>query len=351
MQVLLLVLGLAAMKWRPSSRPSALLRATIGAAIVSLPLGMLVLGTLHPSTIASAALSLLAFTLLSVAAAIWRRGRPSSVVMTLSGALVLLICADLATGCRMLQSGWMSYSATDGSRFYGIGNEYMGAVIGAIIVLFSCFKAQRIVSAAGPSGDLATVPTEQGPASSAYFLLFTVMTLLMAAPFAGAKAGAIPSAAAPIAVMMMMDRRGRIRPVDMVVAVAAIVFVLAATAMLDMHGSQSHLIRSVTGQGGDGILMVIRRKLGMELRLFRHSPWTFTLLIGASALALIHRQTAKFRYREVITTRTIFTGLWWGASAALLCNDAGVLAAAMIMLYGCAWAFTGLKTTTEGELN
>ena len=54
----------------------------------------------------------------------------------LCGLLLLFLLLDLATGSRLLQSAWMSYSVVEGARFYGIGNEYMGVAIGVACVLF-----------------------------------------------------------------------------------------------------------------------------------------------------------------------------------------------------------------------
>jgi hypothetical protein len=360
-QAVLVIIGFAATAWRPVSwRPaSAFVRRAVGAGIVSLPLGMLVLPSIHPDSPAVAGLCLLVFAMLCVAAAVWRTENAAQVVHILCGALVGLVCIDLATGCRLLQGAWMSYSATDGSRFYGIGNEYMGAVIGALAVLFPAFAAQAKAAAGKPDVGSANLPAKPSTANTVYFILFTLMVLLMTAPFAGAKAGAVLSAGAAGAVMLLMDRRGRIIATDLFVAVLSLLIIIAAAALLDAHSSQSHLIRSITGSGGDAITTVIRRKLGMELRLLRHSPWTLTLIAGAAAMAVLGRRLIRSPRHDQKATRITLNGLWCGAAACAIFNDAGVLAAAMVMLYGCAWAFTvtdALKVkpsevNIQGDLN
>jgi hypothetical protein len=343
----MVLFGLVASKWRPGSRQSTHIRAAAGTAVVCLPIGMLILPVLRPASPAIAVLLLLAFTLVFVAAALRKVERAWVIVMMLSGALIGLILIDLISGCRLLQNGWMSYSAADGSRFYGIGNEYMGAVIGALIVSFALFPSRKASTTAQvESAALSRTPTS-GAANTAYFVLFTALILLMAAPFAGAKAGAIPSATAAAAVMLMMDRRGRIIPADLMNAAAVILLILAVTALVDSNGSHSHLIRSFTGDGGDPITTVIRRKLGMELRLLLHSPWTLTLVVSATSLALLGRKSSSNQKQP--NSKTILTGLWCGAAACLIFNDAGVLAAAMVMLYGCAWAFTVTGSQMEGK--
>jgi hypothetical protein len=101
--------------------------------------------------------------------------------------------------------------------------------------------------------------------------------------------------------------------------------------------------------GGDGILVVMRRKVGMELRLLRHSPWVFTLVVSTCVVALLGRQSMKHRFRRPELMRPALAGLWWGAAASLICNDAGVLAASMVILYGCAWMFTELDPNPDSD--
>jgi len=349
-QVALLVLGFAAARWRPDSALSISLRGAIGAVIASLPLGMLILPTLHPASPLIASLYLLVFELICSGTALRRPQTAAPIVATLSGALVGLICLDLATGCRLLQSAWMSYSAADGARFYGIGNEYMGAAIGAMIVLFPRFAGVTNPSESGAAGshlpggsmNIAAVRTGRGAGRKLYYLGFTVMILLMAAPFAGAKAGSVPSAGAAGAALLLIDRRGRIAAKDLFMAASVLLLILASAVFLDSRGSQSHLIRSLTGSGGDEISVVIRRKLAMELHLVLHSPWMVTLAAAAWVLAAQGRRIMKCR--DPMTARAVLAGLWCGAAACLIFNDAGVLAAAMVLLFGCAWALTPQRT-------
>ncbi len=347
-QVFLLLVGFAASRWRPASRSSAAIRSSIAACIVSLPLGMLVLPAFHLTSPVIASICLFVFSVVCMAFAALLPDKPFMVLTVLSGALITLVLADLLTGSRLLQNAWMSYSAADGSRFYGIGNEYMGAVIGALIILFPTFATRRTARATESDGEAMPVAAVQFKAVILYYLLFATMVLIMAAPFAGAKVGAIPSAGAAAASILLLDRRGRIAPKDLVVACLALLLILTMAAVIDSHGSQTHLIRSITGSGGDSISMVIRRKLGMELRLLKHSPWTVTLIVGAAILALSGRQKARLRFRQPVIARTMRMGLWWGACASLLFNDAGVLAAAQVMLYGCAWSFTALESNPGG---
>src|SRR5207249_11109 len=57
------------------------------------------------------------------------------IAASLLGALIIGLLVDLGTGQRLIQNAWMSYSIIEGARFYGIGNEYAGALLAAALLL------------------------------------------------------------------------------------------------------------------------------------------------------------------------------------------------------------------------
>lgn len=387
-QCLLVVCGLLTLRhprWRR-------IRIGIAIAIVALPLGMLALPIFNPPGQAGAATLLLLFVALCVGIA-WRNLQGSERVFTaLCAALLALIGLDLLTGLHLLHNAWMSYSALDGSRYYGIGNEYMGAVIGAACVLFS--RGSWSVERGSRSGDRESpavppqtegsrgiAPTDEpatpAPATQAeesqafttnhdprttdheprstnhalfpFLLLFMGLLLVMGAPALGAKVGAIPSAGIAFAVALLTAYRGRLILRDLLVILAVPVVLLLGAALLDAHGGQSHFIRALTGEGGGSLLSVLHRKALMERHLLRHSPWSLTLL--ACICALLWIRTTRWRRLFVSpkgpAARAAFAGIVTGAFASLLFNDAGVLAATMVLLYGCAWALLSASSRRE----
>jgi len=325
-------------------------------AVVTLPLAMLLLPTLAfrsptGASVALALASLLVVGLVDQFGSV-RSGRTNPVYL-LSGMLCLVLLLDLATGCHLLQNGWMSYSAAEGSRFYGIGNEYMGAGLGAMLVLFavipwavSHYKSKTIIDTTGKQDALKS-------GYRIYAAVFGVLVLLMVMPFAGAKVGAAPTLGIAGAIIYLAHRKGKFSVRQAVIVAGAIVGLIALAVVVDSHTAHSHLIRAITAEGGDGVRTVIKRKLAMELHLLIHSPWTFTLLISSIVLmGLRKRLAANPGGRDQRSDRAVFAALFGGAVAALLFNDAGVLAAALVTLYGCAWAIlecTNSYTQTQIE--
>ena len=81
---------------------------------------------------------------------------------------------------------------------------------------------------------------------------------------------------------------------------------------------------------------ILRRKLQLEGWLLLHSAWSATLLVAAASLAWIRRTSPQlFASRR---SHAALIGISFGAVACLLCNDSGLTAAALLLLYGWAWA-------------
>lgn len=336
-QLLLTLFGFACLR-APRLRVCA---APCGVLIVALPLGMLVLPPFAPQSIAGAAASLAIWAAAGVAfalAASRNPGRQTLLFQGICAALFTVIFFDLLTGSHLLARAWMSYSVMEGARFYGVGNEYMGATIGAGLVMLAPIMTWR--KRALPGGALLEAA------------LACSMTLVLSAPGFGAKVGALPSAGGAFGALLLAacrDRAGRRGRLLLLLLGAAAFALLALSDLRHAPGTQTHLARALLGAGGDSIAGIVRRKLEMEGYLLLHSPWTLTLLAAAAALVAAKALQPEAKDLEagearcvsderIVREAALRQGLLAGALLSLLCNDAGVLAAALILLYGWAWA-------------
>ncbi len=109
-------------------------------AIVALPLALLLLPYLSfaAASVTGAGIAITIF-LLAFATVAWclypsRRGVPFLLTMLFT-VLLSVLALDLLTGSHLLRQAWMSYSVMEAARFYGIGNEYMGVMIGAACIV------------------------------------------------------------------------------------------------------------------------------------------------------------------------------------------------------------------------
>lgn len=295
--------------------------------VVTVPLGMLLLPLLRPSAPWAAEAWLAALLTVIGLFSMLRPAALHSLFRLLCTLLLLVLIIDLLTDTHLLQAAWMSYSVVEGARFYGIGNEYMGVVIGAACVLFALSRP-RTGMPARPNN-----PTQ----GLEFVVLFVSLTLAMGV--FGAKVGAIPSAGAAFAGTMLYWKRGRLglKEVGGVLLSTALgLGLLAAFDARHAAGDQTHFIRALTGAGGGSLLEILRRKLQLEGWLLLHSAWSPTLLVAAAALAWIRRAFPNpFAYRR---PQAALVGIAVGAIACLLCNDSGLTASSLVLLYGWAWA-------------
>jgi hypothetical protein len=301
-------------------------RAVRGACLVWVSAGGgIVLGGLWAAeSAASAVLSACLFmaALLVVAAV---TGRP---VRTLSAIAVAVMLLDAVSGQRLVRQSFLGYSASAGSRFYGLGNESAGFLLAMALASWSFW--------------LEAAQGNRRRQFSAWILL-AAACLVILLPVFGANLGM--GAAAVLAVMAA--EKGTSRKQALWPAAAGAVFVLAVAAavgfdlIFGVHGV-SHIGRSLHG-GAEGLSYMVARKAVMNLILLRHSPWTLTALAGLAALLILRpRLQSK-------SASAAAGGLLAGAGAALVLNDSGIVAAGVILGMGACVILTEWARTAEQD--
>lgn len=321
--VALLLLGEAVPRWARSLGRGLLLLA------LAAPSASLLLGA-YPDPLPALKFggALLGFTLLvSLLASAGAQGRAGDAV--LAGMVVMLLVADLLLGQRMLHWSPLSYSVSAGARFYGLGNEYAGALLGgALVTAAALLPAPRSESRAG---------------RALLALLLLGLTAAVGWPSLGANFGMALSCALAFLIFAVYLLRHQFSWVDALVLPLALVGLAVIIVVADLFLTQgkavSHvgrLVEEIRAQGPGPLLDAIVRKLSMSFLLLRTSLWT-DLALGALALlvtAIVTRPRALFAAlgeRPWLTPAVISAVV--GAAAAILFNDSGILAAAMVLLY------------------
>lgn len=284
------------------------------AAVIVLPLALLVLPVAQPADLL-AAYAGLAFVLLAAGSLAWLRpawtsGHVSACCLLLAACLAV----DLATGEHLLRQAWMGYSVVEGARYYGIGNEYGGCLLAAGLLL---------VGASLGTGWRAWAPP----------LCLFFLGLLAAAPAAGANLGVGAAICLCACMATFAWVRKRLRPLDILLASVMVALIVAALMVLDAltgtHG-RSHLGQAVVS--GD-LLNAASRKAALNAALLVSSPWSPLLLASAVAFGLTTRLHPRTQRPCVLRA----TGAA-GALALLVLNDSGVVAAACSLSLLAAWS-------------
>ena len=251
-----------------------------------------------------------------------------------------LISADLVTGGSLCRFSIMGYSIMDGSRYYGIGNELMGALIGAIMVSIPLlFGAPRFSRRALQISLLVGL------------LLGTVV---IGAPVLGANTGGAIAVLAAFGLALASTSKKPINPARIALMMVSIAAVLALFAILDSIRSpehQSHLgkaVRLAESGGLSDIGLLIKRKLAMNLLLIRVSVWTKLLAAYVISIMAVLQLGGSAKHITPLSPehRIALVGVVGGTLTALVFNDSGIVAAATCFVY--AWALL-LLTALEAK--
>ncbi len=367
-QIILLVGGLAGLIYR--FKPTVILRPGLYA-LLFFPLALLLAPSLpfFPAGLLYInALALLALTVLLTAGTLlfFRKLLP---LFTFTGILVfVLLTIDLCLGAPLNSRSFLGYDPVGGARFYGLGNEFMGILIGAFILGFGSLFS--LVSR--PEGFCLLgykIPRRPGVVlmTRLFILLSFFVLFLLASPRFGANFGGAVTAGVALAVtlggMLALLRQegysllpGGCRqdkgsgpapflfPQKIILlagfglVTAAFIYFLNtashADAVVSHVGRTWELVRS---HGWQELFNVAQRKMEMNLKLLRYSLWSRVFFLFIFLITLLY-------FYPVGLTRQIFRdepgfklalgGIIAGSLTAFFVNDSGVVAAATTMLYG-----------------
>lgn len=293
--------------------------------LLSWPVMILLFGlALPPSPALSWLVTVAGCVILTAAALLLSRGA-SALALLSAPAAVLLAGSLLCPEQTLLRYTPLSYSAADGARYYGIGNELGGVFLGA--VLFGAMGLWQSTSAAGRG--------LRWPLMGAIILLLGLGRL-------GANFGMTLAAVVAFWVvgLMLLPARSVMRRLWLLALVAAVAVLIGADLL--SHAGSSHIgqaAQQMQHPAQTQLLGIVARKLEMNLKLLQNSLWAYVLaaalgLIIIAALKLDDRFSALLRAQAGM--RVAFLAALAGGIAAFVFNDSGTLAAALCLLYPAA---------------
>ncbi len=252
----------------------------------------------------------------------------------------LVIVGDGLTGTTLISNSALSEYALAGIRFYGIGNEYMGVLIGG--ALLACVGRAGIGGKADQEGvEAASCPAPPllGAGGGAILLWLALVVFVLSFPSFGAKAGGAITATATFVIAW---RRLRGEPVGWkhllgsIIAGFVLVFVWALFSHV-LHLRRTHLETAVgaLGQGRFGYIVgVSLRKIGLAARVALH-PGTVLGLVAFGLLWLAVRWSLWRTIADYLARHRRFDAVWgaglWGCLVAVLFNDSGIVAAILML--------------------
>ena len=294
--------------------------------LMSIPMAYLILTLFHQHTLLGSFLVSWVFAIGITAALFVKKLTVMTKIMLLCLATAILILVDQVTGAILIQGSPLGYDVISGARFYGIGNEYMGILIGAVC------------TGCGAYYDITKNKIVMWP----IYILLAFATVILAHPGIGANVGGTISALVAFACLSILFRERRIRLKHFLfVGVFVTLFITGIFIFDSMRAvnSQSHVGQTASLIKQNGIIelvYIIKRKIAMNIKLFRYTIWTRVFLLSLlSVITLIFRPIGVIRdiaeqhpkVTKALAAATI------GSITALLVNDSGIVAGATAMIF------------------
>lgn len=294
--------------------------------LLAAPLSVLLaplLDPLLPLQAPGARMAIIGLLAAGLASAAWAAGQRDGIgpFAWLSLATVAALVADVILGAPLIKSSILGYDPITGARFYGIGNEYMGVLIGTALV--------------GTGGLLDRFPGRTG-LRWAVLGVYALVSTVLAAPGLGVNVGGTVAAVSGFSVTALLLWRRRLAWRAAFLAMLAVAAVLAAAAWVDVAASvqPSHLGRAalllVRGEL-ETLWNIAVRKVQMNVRLLNWTIWAQVMVVSLAISAVaLHRPGQLIRRLEGRHPHLVRSvrGAVVASLVALAANDSGVVAAA-----------------------
>lgn len=324
MQIVFILLAVAAIFWIKALRRVV---EPLVVSLVTVPLVFLFLGKL-PFTrdIYYFAAAAILIVLVTACFALLFKRRIFYAFVTISCLTLIALNTDILTGTTFIQSSVLGYDPMAGARYYGVGNEYMGIMLGSSIAVAAAFY-------------------ERFPHKHVLFFLtafFAFQCYVIGSPALGAQSDGIITA--PAAYLFTLYLLSNIKMHWGYFAAACGVILAAAAGLLgyELHRPaemQTHLGRTFSHilSGGWGQFWIIAaRKVNMNITLIRYTIWSRVFLVMFAVLSLlVFRPVGALK--QLLRSRTIlvkgFLGIISGALIGLIINDSGIVATSTTCIY------------------
>jgi hypothetical protein len=262
--------------------------------------------------------------------------------------LAIAVVTALIIGLDGLNNGWLElrsfwgYSAATAARFYGVGNEYLGFLLGAYIVAvtLSLAKFRRY---------------------QAQFLwgAWLILALFLFYPVFGANIGG------GITVILGLGMTNFIwlgQPITkkriglLLLALVGVVTLIGTGDILIYGREMSHFgqfISLIRKQGLPIVIELLGRKWQLNLNLITTTGWSYVLIGLLAAVPLLYKRPPQIMADWIGKYPTIAKGLLGSiitSVVALLTNDSGIVTAATVLIFGIDLMFISIiKEMTPHE--
>ncbi|MBU5438388.1 hypothetical protein KQI42_10230 [Tissierella sp. MSJ-40] len=245
-------------------------------------------------------------------------------ILGLATSIFLLI--DIYFVEKLMIISPLGSDAIAGGRFYGIGNDYMGILLGSTLLgVFSLFHLYKINKSI-----MAVFTTSY---------MFLVMIAL--SPFFGANMGGTLSAMliTLLTLLTIFDKKFSLKKIILIVMGVLVGIIVLAAFDASFNPNPTHggkALESLITGGWSKFFEIISSKLGQVFWNLIHASWNIILFSQIILTVLLYRRknTVLMKIRE--SYPNLFKGfivILLGGVAVFSFNDTGTIAAALILTY------------------
>lgn len=244
---------------------------------------------------------------------VWKIKNINNILLPLSAFSVFIILLDLVMKESISRYSVLSHDPIIGARYYGIGNEMVGLLLGSVTVL-----AIKIL--------------EKNNKSLLPLLLFIISVVFIAHPNYGANVGGTMAFIIAIIsyILELLNKEFTINRV--LIILVSIIALISIMGYIDikLNKNTTHLGSTILLIKNDGLSYLnktVIRKILMNIKLVGKSFWTYILLFLMAFNVLIIDLFIEKDNKALMASIVGITG----AMVGFLVNDSGIILAAIAM--------------------
>lgn len=216
--------------------------------------------------------------------------------------------------------------AIAGGRFYGIGNDYMGILLGsALLGIFSVFHIYNL----------------NKHVVAIFTAIYMFVIILALSPFFGANVGGTLSAMVVtlLALLAILDKKISFKKILFIFLGVFLTIILFAALDISFNPNPSHAGRALQGLMTDGtskFIEIITLKIGQVFWNLFNASWKIILFLEAVIALLFY----KFKQTSLLSLKAQypilikgFIIIQIGSIIVFLFNDTGTIATSLMLLY------------------
>lgn len=290
---------------------------------MAIPVVLLLLPLLKVVNIYDAFIKIIILTIFITSISIYFRREPIDSIIFLSGLTCFLLTIDIILDSKLIKMSFLGYDPIIGARYYGIGNEFMGILVGASLVFAMALLDRYKIS------------------KNFSIMIFAIVAVIIGFPKLGANVGGTITAVFAFMFVILRLYNSKLKLTHYIYILASICVCIFLIALVDLYflESNSHLanaIRQINNGGVNVIYSIIKRKISMNLKVFSVTIWSKVLVSSLVFLSVLFYRPfgiAKKIFNKYKNLSVGLLGILIACIVSFLVNDSGVVASATSIIF------------------